>query len=157
MHFDAYGRDREVIRNALVELVGRMQAEKGVMYCIGEVEEVLERKLESGESEYSTYTEVKILVSSLSRMVTVCLKYAPVSVEIIEPTSLTVNAEEIQNILLDAAGISQQFTNFYMTKMLTKEELESFQDHLKQRAAKGKDLMDAANAKTEPDGPRKPE
>ena len=34
LHFDAYGRDKEVIRNALVELVGRLQAEKGATRVI---------------------------------------------------------------------------------------------------------------------------
>ncbi|MFH1106382.1 MAG: hypothetical protein V1787_00650 [Candidatus Micrarchaeota archaeon] len=144
LHFDAYGRDKEVIRQAIVEMVSSVTREPGVIYAKGEVEEVREGKDKDGNTEFSTYTEVKVLFASLSRALSLCLKYAPVAVEILEPAELKLNAEEIQNIMLDASSISQQYTNFYMKKLLSKEELADFQDHLKKRAEEGRRLLEKA-------------
>ena len=144
MHFDAYGKSKDVVKQSIVELVSRITKESGVIYCYGEVEDVRERQDEKGGNEYSTYTEVKVLFSSISRAVSLCLKFAPVAVEIQEPNELKLNANEIQNLMLDASAMSQQFTNFYMSKMLKGGELEEFQGNLRKRAEDGRKLMEKA-------------
>ncbi len=187
LHFDAYGKDKEVIQGALIDLVSRVTKEPGVIYCRGEVEEVLEKEVPASEGvaektgegetrvggapgedkaeegktvgkeeivpgaagkplakEYSTFTEVKVLFSSLSRAVSLCLKYAPVGIEVLEPKELKLKTEEIQNLMLDASSMSQQYTNFYMQKLLKGEEFEEFQRHLKERAERGKAYLEKA-------------
>ncbi len=144
LHFDAYGKDKEVVKNAIVELVSRITRESGVIYCYGEVEDVRERKDAEGNAEYSTFTEVKVLFSSISRAVSLCLKYAPIAVEIREPRELKLDQLQVQDLMLDASAMSQQFTNFYMEKMLKGGELKEFQEHLKRRAEEGKRLIGKA-------------
>ncbi|HLC47564.1 MAG TPA: hypothetical protein VJI13_00685 [Candidatus Norongarragalinales archaeon] len=144
LHFDSYGRDKENVRASLVDLVSRINAEKGVIYCKGEIEEVLETEDEHGRG-FSTYTEVKVLFSNFDIAVGTCLKYGPLTIEILEPNELKMNREQMQNTLLNASSISQQFTNYFMTKLLKKEDLEEFQSNLKKRVERGKELMGGAN------------
>lgn len=139
-HFDSYGRDKEAVRASLVELVSRINAEKGVIYCKGEIEEVLETEDEKGKG-FSTFTEVKLLFSGFDVAIGTCLKYGPLTVEIIEPKELRLNQEQMQNTLLNASSISQQFTNYFMTKLLKKEDMEEFQANLQKRIDRGKELM----------------
>ncbi|MFH1751199.1 MAG: hypothetical protein ABH863_05965 [Candidatus Micrarchaeota archaeon] len=140
LHFDSYGKDKENVRASLVELVSRINAEKGVIYCRGEVEEVLETEDEAGKS-YTTYTEIKVMFSNFDIAIGTCLKYGPLAVEIIEPNELRMNQEQMQNTLLNASSISQQFTNYFMSKLLKKEDLEEFQKNLEKRVEHGKELM----------------
>ncbi|MFH1200077.1 MAG: hypothetical protein V1708_03350 [Candidatus Micrarchaeota archaeon] len=146
LHFDAYGKDKEVVRDAIVELVSRITREGGVIYCYGEVEEVREGKDKDGKTDYSTFTEVKVLFASISRAVSLCFKYAPIAVEILEPKELRLDAEAIQNTMLDASSISQSYTKFFMEKMLKGDEFAQFQEALNKRAAEGKRLVDNARA-----------
>ncbi|MBU1197790.1 hypothetical protein KJ765_04755 [Candidatus Micrarchaeota archaeon] len=149
LHFDAYGTDKEIIKQALVDLVGRVTNEAGVIYCRGEIEEVIEKE-NAGKKQYSTFTEIKVLFESISRAVSLCMKYAPIAIEVLEPKELKLKANEIQNLMLDASGVSQQFTAFYMEKLLKGEEKEEFQKNLKERAEHGKAALKKAeeNAKT---------
>lgn len=149
LHFDAYGKDGESIKASLVELAGRIQADPAVVYCKGAVEDVYEKKLEDGSTEYSTYMEVKTLFENVGQAVSLCLKYAPVSVEVLEPKELKLDSLGIQNLMLDASGISQQYTLYYMQKMLKGGELEDFQRRLKERADRGKEYIKKSSEKTE--------
>ncbi len=140
LHFDSYGKDKAAVRASLVELVNRINSERGVIYCRGEVEEVLETDDDRGKG-FSTYTEVKALFSSFDVAIGVCLKYGPLSVEVLEPKDMRFTAEQMQNTLLNASSVSQQFTNYFMTKLLKREDLEEFQANLKKRVERGKEIM----------------
>jgi hypothetical protein len=148
LHFDSYGRDKETVKAALVDLIGRINAEKGVVYCRGEIEEVLESEDEKGKT-VSTYTEVKALFVSLDVAISVCMRYGPITIEVLHPKELKLNLEQLQNTLLSASSVSQQFSNYFMTKLSKKEDLEEFQDNLKRRIAHGKDLMKQSQTSNE--------
>ncbi len=146
LHFDSFGREKETVRASLVELVGRINNEKGVMYCRAEIEEVLETTDEKGKG-YSTYTEVKALFSNFDIAIGVCLKYGPVAIEVLQPKELKLNQEQMQNALLNASSVAQHFTNYFMTKLLKKEDFEEFQSNLKKRIEHGKALLRKAEEK----------
>lgn len=146
MHFDSYGKEKETVRAALVDLIGRISAEKGIIYCKGVVEDVLETDDEHGKS-FSTYAEVKICAGSFDIAVGLALKFGPVTIEVLEPKELKMNVEQMQNALLNASSISQQYTNYFMTKLLKKEDLAQFQENLKKRVDKGLELMKQTEVK----------
>ncbi|MEK6953537.1 MAG: hypothetical protein AABX01_00900 [Candidatus Micrarchaeota archaeon] len=151
LHFDSYGKDKENVRASLVDLVSRINAEKGVIYCRGEIEEVIETEGEKDKG-FTTYTEVKVLFSSFDIAIGTCLKFGPIAIEVIEPNELRMNQEMMQNTLLNASSISQQFTNYFMTKLLKKEDLEEFQANLQKRVDKGKELMGTSKEKPKAEG-----
>ncbi|MFH1257603.1 MAG: hypothetical protein ABIG96_02670 [Candidatus Micrarchaeota archaeon] len=148
IHFDSYGRDKEVVKASLVDLISRINAEKGVAYCRGEIEEVLETEDEKGKA-YSTYTEVKVLCSNFDIAIGLALRYGPVAIEVLYPKELKLNTEQMQNTLLSASSISQQFTNYFMSKLLKPDEFADYQENLKKRVEHGKQLMDGAEKKDE--------
>ena len=144
LHFDAYGEKAEDVKNALVELTGRITGEKNILYCTGEIEEPMEREEKDGKKAFSTYAEVRVLASSFENMMNLCLRYAPIAIEIEKPREVRLNTEQMQNVLLNASSVSQQYTNYFMQKLLKNEDFDKFQEHLKQRAEMGKKLIEKA-------------
>lgn len=140
LHFDSFGKEKEDVSASLVELISRINAEKGVLYCRGEIEEVLETETDKGKS-YSTFTEVKVLFSSLDIAISICLRYGPITIEILEPKELKLNSEALQGTLLNASSVGQQFSSFFMNKLLKDGDLEEFQENLKKRVEHGKKLL----------------
>ncbi|MFH0971576.1 MAG: hypothetical protein V1835_03330 [Candidatus Micrarchaeota archaeon] len=144
LHFDSFAREKEVVAAALVELISRINAEKGVLYCRGEIEEVLETEDEKGKG-YSTYTEVKVLFSGLDVAVGICMKYGPVVVEVLQPREMKLNQEQLQNVMLNASSVSQHFTTYFMSKLLKKEDFDDFQKSLKSRVKHGRNMIEAGH------------
>ena len=145
-HFDAHSKDAEAVRAALVDLISRLSNEKNVIYCNGVIEEPLARDEEDGSKMYSTFAEVKVLFANLETAINACMRYAPVAIEVLEPKELKVDAISLQNLLLNASSVSQQYTNFYMQKMLTPKEFNDFQSKLKARVEMGKKkILEAGN------------
>lgn len=138
LHFDAHGKDEETVRNSLIDFVDRMTKEKGVVYCKGEIGEVLKKSDES----YSTYAEVKVLVASFSDLLNLSLKYGPVAVEILSPSEIRLELDEAHALLLDASRSTQDYVEYIMKKVLKPEDFAKFREQLKYRAEVGKKLME---------------
>ena len=138
LYFDAQGTDKEALQNSLVEFIGRLTKEKGVLYCSGEIAGAVESK----EGNYSTYSEVQILTKNFSALHNIALTYGPVSVEIIKPVEIKLNLDEAQAVLLDASQTSHDFVKYIMEKTLKPEDKAKYAERLKRRAEIGKELLE---------------
>ncbi|MEW5955288.1 MAG: hypothetical protein AB1626_01985 [Candidatus Micrarchaeota archaeon] len=139
LYFDAQGTDKEALQNALVDLVGRLTKEKGVLYCAGEIAGAVEA---NEKGVYSSYGEVKILTKAFADLHNIALTYGPASVEILKPSEVKLNLDEAQAVLLDASQSSQDFVKYIMEKTLKPEEREKYMEQVKRRAELGKALRE---------------
>jgi len=139
LYFDAQGTDKEALQNSLVDFIGRLTKEKGVLYCSGEIAGAVEA---DDKGNYSTYSEVQILTKNFSVLHNIALTYGPVSIEIAKPAEIKLNLDEAQAVLLDASQSSQDFVNYIMDKTLKPEDKAKHAEQLKRRAELGKELRE---------------
>lgn len=142
LHFDAHGKDKEAVKHSLVDFVGRLTKEPGVIYCKGNIEESIEY-----HELYSSYTEVEIIVDSFSTLVRIAVKYGPIAVEIEKPDEIKLTIEEAQGLVLDVSQAAQDYTTFILKKTLKPEERKNIELQLKRRAEIGKMLKEKAKKK----------
>ncbi|MCX8194034.1 MAG: hypothetical protein N3G19_01590 [Candidatus Pacearchaeota archaeon] len=60
--------------------------------------------VEGTENVFTTFTEVEILVSGISKLIELIFDYMPASVEILEPSSFSLKLEDANSILNDLAA-----------------------------------------------------
>ena len=135
IYFDAHGKERMAIQNALVEMATRLTKEPGVLFCHSEIDEAIE----SGEM-YSSSSETKILTEDLRALLAITIKYGPIGVEVIEPSKITLDQRRMQDILLDVSHASQQFAAYIMQKTMTQAQWDEFSKTIKKKAEMGEKL-----------------
>ncbi len=135
--FDAHGPSEEGVRNSLVDFVGRISKEKGVLYCKGEIEKSLEK-----DGLYSSYSEVHILTESFLAIMNLALKYGPVGIDLLKPREIRLNMDDAQVLLLDASQASQDYTTYILQKVLPEKEKAQLQEQLRRRSEYGKELRE---------------
>ncbi|MFH1056944.1 MAG: hypothetical protein V1717_04080 [Candidatus Micrarchaeota archaeon] len=139
-HFDAHGKEENTVKDSLVDFVSRLTKEEGVLYCKGEIDEVV-----GSESEgFSSNAEVKLLTDSFSTLLRMALRYGPVGVEIIQPTELKLNTQEMQDLLLSASEISKQYAAYVVEKVWGKEELEKYKERIAKQLEEARKLREKA-------------
>lgn len=134
--FDTVGNTEELVKNTLVNFIGNLTTEQGVLYCKGEVHEVLKQ-----EELFSGYAEVKILTKSFNDLVAVAIKYGPITVEIIKPSEVNLTLSEAQNIVLDASQAAQEFVNYIMQNIMVGEKGEEFKKILQAKSKMAEELQ----------------
>lgn len=137
LYFDVHGNSKEVVRNTMVEFVSRLTKERGVIYAVGEIEEIIELN-----DMFSTSAEVKVLTRDFASLVGLAVLYSPICVEILEPHSIKLSIPEAQNIILNAAQTSQEFATFVLDRIMKPEELAEFKRKLANKAELGKKLIE---------------
>jgi len=137
LYFDVHGGSAEEVRNKMVEFVSRINNEMGVVTCYGEIKEPIE-----SEGMYSTAAEVKVLTKDFNTLITLGIRYGPISAEILRPEVLKVGMGEAATIITNVANTAHQFSTFILNRMLSKEELEKFQRTMKQREEVGRKLIE---------------
>ena len=127
----------------LIELISKLTKEKGVLFCKGEIES----STEAGDL-YSAFATVELVTANFNRLVNIFLRYAPASIELIEPhDKITIPAKEVQDILLDASQSTQQYSSFVLQSSMTNEQKADFQERLKRKAEYGSKMREAAEKK----------
>ncbi|MFH1286129.1 MAG: hypothetical protein ABIH99_06130 [Candidatus Micrarchaeota archaeon] len=147
-YFDVQGNNEEMLKNSLVEFVGRITHEAGVVYAIGRIEEVIKM-----EDTFVTSAEVKLLAKDFSTLLNVAIRYGPIGAEILKPNSITLSMSDAQGIVLNLAQTSHEFSKFVMEKLLTKDEQEKFRREMVRRAEAGKQLLNKKEGKKEEGAP----
>ncbi|HEV8289534.1 MAG TPA: hypothetical protein VGQ00_01105 [Candidatus Norongarragalinales archaeon] len=137
LFFDAHGKDKENVQNALIEFVSQITREKGVLWCKGEIQDAIE----SG-GLYSSYTEVKLLCDSFLTLHNLALRYGPISVDVLKPAHLTLESDQLHSLLMDAAQSTQTYAQYIREKVLTSAEREQFDEQMRRRTAFGKQLKE---------------
>lgn len=98
---EVQGNDKEHIKNALENLVGRLSSEKGIEICSTKYSEIVELQ----PSLYSYNADVEFIARDFGRLIHVALLYSPSAVEIFAPKEMKVPIGEAQNIMVDISNI----------------------------------------------------
>lgn len=142
MYFDIHGNSPEVIQNSMVDMIGRLTQEIGVVYATGEIEKPIEY-----EKMYSTCAEVKLLVKDLNSLINVCFRYGPIGVDLLRPEELKLNIPQLHEILLNVSQTSQEYAQFMYNKIMTPEDKVSFNKQLINRAELAKRIIEKRKEK----------
>lgn len=148
MYFDAHGKDKSAVENSLIDFVARLSKEKGLIYCKGEILPALEKTNEKTK-EYSTSVEVRVLSTSFDALNRISLKYAPISLEILSPDKITIDASDAINLLMDSSLTTQSFVAHILEKTMTEEELRGHQEKLKRKIENAAKLREISESKKE--------
>jgi hypothetical protein len=137
VYFDIHGNSPEIIQNSLVDMVGRLTHEFGVVYARGEIEEPIEY-----EGMHSTSAEVRLLVRDLNSLVNVCFRYGPIGIDIIRPEEFKLTVPQLHEILLNISQTSQEYSKFMYDKIMTPEDRVKFNKQLINRAELAKRIVE---------------
>ncbi len=146
LYFDAHAADEETVRAALVDFVSRLSGFRGLVYCNGEILEVIRQEGARPEEGFSSTARVEVVADNFSTLVNACLQYAPMAVEVLAPAKISINTEQAQAILLDASQASQDFSQMIYAKILKSDEYKALDEALKKRIEAGKKLMEKAKS-----------
>ena len=140
---DSHGPEKKPTEDALIQLVGQLTKEKGVLHCKSEIETSVE-----SEKLYSAFASVDLVTGSFNNLINLALKYAPASVEILEPNSkIVVPIKQAQDILLDASQSTQQYSKYILESIMTLEQKQDFVERLKRKAEFGAKMRESAQTK----------
>ncbi len=143
LYLDAHGPEKQPTEDVLIELISKLTKEKGVLYCKGEIESSMET-----EKLHSSFATVEIVTSNFNHLVKIFLRYAPASLEILEPNDkLSIPIKEAQDILLDAGQSTQMYSSFVLQSSMTAEQKADFQERLKRKAEYGLKMRESGQAK----------
>lgn len=143
LYFDVYTKDKESAEGMLIDISNKITSEPGVVYAVGSIH----RAMEMPENNYSAAAEVKVLVSTFADLVKLCMAYGPMSLEIIKPTEIKLSMHDAQQLLMNTAQMSHEYTTTILLRSLKPEERVDLAKKLKARAEHGKQLL--AEAKKE--------
>jgi len=141
MYFDVHGNSPDIIQNSMVDMVGRLTHEPGVVYATGSIDEPIEF-----EGMHSTSAEVKLLATDFNSLLSVCFRYGPIGIDVIKPEEMKLSLPQLHTILLNVSQISQEYTKFVYGKLMTAEEKEDFNKKLVNRAELAKKLVEKGKA-----------
>ena len=101
MIIEVQGNDKEYIKNALDNLMERLEKEDQI--------KVYEKHFSKSETlegaMFSSHVEVKFVARDYGKMVYVALMYSPSSVEVLSPKNITIPSGEAGNILADVSSV----------------------------------------------------
>ena len=146
LHFDAHGTKKDAVENAMIDMISRMNGERGVLYCKGEIDQAIENN-----DLYSCAAEVKLLTANYNALVNLGIKYAPIAVEIRAPAQVKLTAEEAQINILDIAQASQDFAKVFFEKIMNTEDFVKFNEQMENRAKLGEILRNKSAAEKKKD------
>jgi hypothetical protein len=142
MYFDIHGNSPEIIQNSMVEMIGRLSHELGVVYARGEIEKPIEY-----EGMHSTCAEVRLLVRDLNSLVNVCFRYGPIGIDLMRPDEVKLSLPQLHEILLNISQTSQEYSEFMYNKIMTPEDKINFKKQLINRAELAKKIIEKGKEK----------
>lgn len=137
LYFDLHGSSKESVKNIMVGFLTKLSQREGVLYALGEIDEVIEN-----EGLFSTSAEVKLLARDFPLLLTICAEFSPIGVEILKPSEIKLNLGDAQSVLLNVASLSTSFTKMMFEKVLTPEDKALYMKKLAQREEIGKKLLE---------------
>ena len=138
IYFDLHGSSPDIVKNIMADMIAKLTQEPGVVYAYGEIEDAMQHE----ENLYSTYAQGRVLAKDLESLLNICMKYAPMGVEIVKPHKMTVDAGTLQRLFLNAASFSYNFTEMYLKKALSDADKIEYAKKMKMREELGKKILD---------------
>lgn len=149
LYFDAHSKDEETLQAALVDFVSRLSAFPGMLYCRGEILGAIRQGFGVDGEEFTSSAKVDVVADSFNTLHNVCLKFAPMAVEVLSPASVKLSGEQAQAVLLDASRATQDFADVIYGKLMKPEDYRRLQQSLRERVEAGKALLDKAKQAAE--------
>ena len=145
LYFDVIGKDKEKVEQLLVDLVTRLNSEKGVLYCVGDIQRAME--LES--KDFSAAAKVTILTKNFAVLSKICDNFGPIGLEILKPSEIRMTVADAQSVILDHVFQTSSLLREIVEKTMTPEERSKLGKILQARAERGKEVM-SKGGKEEP-------
>ncbi len=147
LYFDMRHNDKEKLQPLMVDLVNeRLMKEPGVVYCYGAIDEPIE-----SDGSFVTSGIITVMFESFIPLVSVAFRYAPAGVEIMKPhNEMRFKISELQSILMDISNISIEYSRYILEKVMKPDDMKQMEDHLKDREAIGKKLLQKKDNQSEP-------
>lgn len=81
------------------------------------------------DESYSTFLDVTLTIQDFKTLVRFMYFYGPATIEVLKPSTLQIDAHDLQEALLDMAQMIHKYSD-YVTKLLNRTELEEFNRRL---------------------------
>lgn len=94
--------------------------------------EMSRAKTEKSGEYYASFLEANLTVKNLKAVVRLMFFYAPTAIEVVKPKEFSFSMADLQDALVDWSGMVHGYTD-YITKLMTREELEEFHSKLFRR------------------------
>ncbi len=139
LYFDMQSEKQEDLQPIMADMINnRLLKSQGVVYCVGSISDPVKI-----EDTYSTNAEVTILVKDIGSLVNISFNFVPAGIEILKPSGeLRIKTNELQAILLDIAGISINYSQYILSRVLNKDDYERVMKDIKNREELGKKMID---------------
>ncbi len=138
LYFDMESEKSEDLQPLMTDLINnRLLKSPGVVYCFGSINEPL--KL---EKTYSTSAEVTALFKDIGSLMNVSFNFVPAGIEVLKPDrEIRLKTNELQAILLDLANISINYSQYILSRVLSKEDYAKVMEDMKSREELGKKII----------------
>jgi len=98
---EVMGKPKEHVDETLLNLLKKLSEEKAINIIKYDIEEAI--GIEES-SLFSTFAEVEFVSKSINDVMNYAVDYTPSSIEVIEPASMTVQANFISNLMTELVG-----------------------------------------------------
>ena len=136
LYFDIHTKTKEKAQHIGAGFVEQLLKEPGVLYAVGEIEEPLQDR-----DLFSTYVEVKILVSGFQHLVNLCAIHSPFNVEILRPDEIRLPLNRAHEMLMGIATVTSDYKKYIIEKTSTPEEIERYKKIMEMKAELGKKII----------------
>lgn len=136
LYFDVHGPEKDKLEQLLVDLVNRLNNEKGVIYTVGSIE----RPIAMGD-KFSAAAKITVLTKDFSTLSRICDTYGPMGIEILKPNEIRLSIPDAQTMLFDHVKIMSDLLREMIERTMTPAEKKNLAKLLEARAEVGKDLI----------------
>ncbi len=138
-YFDMYSEREEDLQPLMTDLISnRLLKFPGVLYCVGEIAPPIK-----SEELYTTNAAVTLLVKDFWTLLDMSFNFVPAGIEVLQPEGdYVVKHTDLQAIMINITQVSAQFSEYILSKVLTKEDMEKVKKDVKRREELGRKILD---------------
>ncbi|MDE1860276.1 MAG: hypothetical protein KGH72_01000 [Candidatus Micrarchaeota archaeon] len=142
-YFDMESEKKEDLQPLMADLINnRLLKTTGVVYCYGSIEEPIKTK-----ETYVTNATVTALVKDLRTLVGITFTFSPAGLEILRPQKdYPLKISEMQSILLSLSQTAADYSQYILSRVLTKEDYEKIKLAMQAREEIGKKMLSKKDA-----------
>ncbi|HIQ10185.1 MAG TPA: hypothetical protein EYH23_01570 [Euryarchaeota archaeon] len=119
---EAQAVDEALTKKALEKLLRKLKKEPGIHIISAEISKI-ERDEEGGT--YTGYIEAKLSFEAFEPLMRFMFHYGPSVIEVLGPEKIVLDVADLHRALLEAATMINGYVH-YITRLMTKKELEEF-------------------------------
>lgn len=138
IYFDMASEKKEDLQPLMVDMINnRLLKTPGVVYAHGAIEDPIKTN-----DVYTTSSILTVLVNDFKVLVNICFMFSPAGIEILKPDrDYTLKINDMQAILLSLSQIAADYSQYILTKVMSKEDMEKMKRDMANREALGKRLL----------------